>query len=154
MLLPKMLASGPASLFQVRLVCPNLFSTSKPPTSKRVNPFRQNLCFTRTPEKQPGVFRPTSPPFPKTSPILLEQNPPCLWRKHCPTHFKKLPGWQARPNATISRAGAGYQNLRQSPNSWPSEASRQRRLHGVLGLLLFLNSNFQHLCPKRPPHLD
>jgi hypothetical protein len=51
-------------------------------------------------------------------------------------------------NATISRAGASHQNLCQSPKRKPSEASRQRRLHGLLERFFFLNSNTQRLCLK------
>ena len=37
------------------------------------------------------------------------------------------------PNAAVRCAGAGFQRLCQSPNSKPSEASRQRHLDGMLG---------------------
>ena len=53
--------------------------------------------------------------FPKTLPGLFEQNLPSLSAKHRPTHFKKPPGWQARPNARFRRAGAVDQGLCQTP---------------------------------------
>jgi hypothetical protein len=37
------------------------------------------------------------------------------------------------------------------PKCKPSEASRQRHLHGLLGPLFFLSNNFQRLCPEQRP---
>ena len=56
---------------------------------------------------------------PKTLPGLFEQNLPRFWQKHRPTHFKKLPGWQARPNATVRCAGAVVQSLNRSQDASP-----------------------------------
>lgn len=50
------------------------------------------------------------------------------------------------PSAALARVTKTFANHQISK---PSEASRQRRLHGLLGLFAFLSNNFQYLGTKR-----
>ena len=104
--LPRTLANGLAFLFQVRLASPNLFSTFKPLTSKRVNLSRlKSLLHENTGKAIWRFLANFSAIFPNLCRACLSKIYHAFGKT--PTNpLQKPPGWQARPNATVSCAGA------------------------------------------------